>query len=280
MAKQTLNSRFLESVKTDKTQEDFWDTKVSGFGIRVTSLGRRTWFLFYRFGNQKRRLTLGTYPALPLHEARQAALDTLRNIYAGNDPSQKRENYLFKDLAARYLAEHAKVQKRSWKEDERILNKDLLTTFGDLPANQISRKDIIILLDKISARGAKIQPNRTLALTRKVFNFGIEKDLIEFNPCSNIRKPNKEISRDRVLSKDELSKIWNSFETLPKETSNLLKLILLSGQRSNEIKHMRWQDLDLKEKVWTIPGEFTKNGKSHRLPLTVTWTPTLVPLAE
>lgn len=268
MAKQNLTAKFLESVKTEKLQEDFWDQKTSCLGIRVTKSGRKTWFVFYRFNGKKRRLSLGTYPALSLHEARQRALDTLKMSYLGTDPSRPQSDIIFRDLADKFMEDYSKVQKKSWKGDERTLQTDILPVIGDRPLHQIVKRDIVLMLEGISSRGAGVQANRTLALVRKIFNYGVEKDLTDTNPSASIKKPTKEVSRDRVLTRDEISTVWKKLDRLQRDSRNLIKLMMLSAQRSTEVKHMRWQDLDFKEMVWTIPGEFTKNGKSNRVPIT------------
>lgn len=268
MAKQNFTARFLDSVKTEKVQEDFWDQKTPGFGVRVSRSGRKTWFYYFRLNGRKKRLNLGTYPALGLHEARQMVLDVQKDIYQGNDPTRTQAEILFKDLASKFMNEYAKVQKRSWKEDERNLKNDVLPAIGNLSLTQITKRDIVLMLDKISFRGVGVHTNRILALVRRIFNYGIEKDLLESNPCSTIRKPHKEISRDRVLNEDEITNLWQALESIQRDSRNLLKIMILTAQRSKEVKHMRWQDLDLKEMVWTIPGEFTKNGKSNRVPIT------------
>lgn len=270
MAKIIFTSRQLDSMKTDKIQEDFWDSKTPGMGLRVTSAGNKSWFLHYRINGRKRRYTFGTYPALPLHDARNLAMEFKRSIYMGTDPAQKTKALYFSELCEIYMIQHAKVQKKSWVEDERNLKRDVLPNLGSTPTHDITKKDIISLLNRISSRGVTIQANRTLALVRKIFNFGIEKGLIDTSPCLGIKKPHKEQSRDRVLSEMELRDILQAVVQLNSESYDLLRIILYTAQRSKEVKFMRWQDIDFRTGFWTIPGDFTKNGRIHRVPLSKT----------
>ncbi len=269
MAKQSLHAKFIESVETTKIQEDFWDSKLKGFGIRVSINGRKTWFVFYRYGGQKRRMNLGTYPAISLHDARKTALEVLRRVYMGHDPvGDVNRSVTFRQLADKYLTEHAKVHKLSWKEDERCLNKDILPYFVEMPILQIKKQHVIECLQKIAQRDVPIQVNRNFGRLRKIFNFAVELDLLEHSPCSGLKKPFKEKSRDRVLSADELKKIFDQLPKLSCASRNLLAMLTLSAQRSKEVKLMRWEDMDLKNKVWVIPSEFAKNGRTHTVPLT------------
>lgn len=269
MAKQNLNAKFVESVKTSKIQEDFWDTKVKGFGLRVSLYGRKTWFIFYRYAGKKRRMALGTYPSLLVHEARQKALDVQRRVYGGEDPiGDANRAITFQQLADKYMNEYSKVHKLSWREDERCLKKDMLPYFSKMPILQIKKQHIIECLEKTAQRNVTIQVNRNFGCLRKIFNFALERDLIEHNPCAGLKKPFKEMSRDRVLNTQEIQKIQLALPQLTKSSCNILKMLLLCAQRSKEVKLMRWQDINMNDMVWILPGEFTKNSKPHTVPVT------------
>ena len=147
-------------------QVDYWDAYNAGFGFRVSAGGRRSWVLMYRHSNVKRRLTLGTYPALSLADAREQAGRALRAVqYDGADPAAHkradRAAETFEELAQEYLERHAKREKRSWRKDLQILEKDVLPRFGKRKAKDITRRDIIAMLDNIVERGA---PSRLIEL--------------------------------------------------------------------------------------------------------------------
>ena len=123
------------------------------------------------------------------------------------------------------------------------------------------------LLDAIVDRGAPIQANRTFALIRKAFNFGLGIDMVETNPCQGVSRPAKERRRDRVLSADEIRGLWESFPSHRPLTVAVIKLLLLTAQRVGEVLTMRWSDIDLDAGWWTIPAERSKNQLPHRVPL-------------
>jgi integrase len=109
--------------------------------------------------------------------------------------------------------------------------------------------------------------NRTFEVARKMFSFALARDLIEASPFQGVSKPSAEHQRERVLSEDEIRAVWKAIQAEPITLAATLKLRLLTGQRGGEVFAMRWADLDLKSGWWVIPGEFTKNGHEHRVPL-------------
>jgi len=270
----TLNftARGIATLKPPKTGRiEFWDKGMPGFGIRITSTGSRSWIVMYRFKGRKRRHTLGAFPAMTLADAYSKARTSLNEAVNGKDPAatKKAERIAdtFGELADEYLTRHAMVKKKSWKGDERHLERDLLPFLKNQKANEISRRDIIKILDGIVERGAPIQANRVLALVRKIFNFAITRDIVEFNPCAVIPLPGKPQTRDRVLNAEEIQKVWLSAERDDSDVSSMIKLRLLTAQRGGEIETMAWDQINLNAAIWTIPAELAKNGLAHRVPL-------------
>jgi integrase len=251
-------------------QVDYWDADNPGFGLRVSAGGRKAWVAMYRHGNVKHRLTLGTYPTLSLAEAREKAAIAHHAVqYAGADPAAvkraERAAETFAALADAYIERHAKRQKRSWRKDLLILQKDALPRFGRRKAKDITRRDIIVMLDEIVARGAPIQANRTLEIVRKLFNWAVARDMLGANPCYGIAKPSTENRSDRVLTEDEIRTIWRALDREAALTAASFKLRLLTAQRGAEILAMRWDQIS--NGWWTIPAAVAKNGLAHRVPL-------------
>lgn len=273
MPKCSFTVRWIDSVNLpEKAQIDYFDERTSGLGLRVSAAGRKSWFVMYRHAGRLRRYTLGTYPVLGLSNARDKARELLHEAAMGNDPAtEKQVNRgapTFGEVATQYIELYAKANKRSWKEDQRILDFDLLPKWKNVKAHEIKRRDIISLLDKIVQR-APIQANRTLALLRKMFNWAISRDLIEVNPCAAVKMPAKENRKDRVLSDEEILIFWNGLTTasMSELTRLCLKLQLVTAQRKGEIIIAEWSEFDLKNGWWTIPNEKAKNKLSHRVPM-------------
>jgi integrase len=249
-----------------------------GMGMRVYPSGKRSFIYMYRFHNTPRLLTIGAYPLTTLHSARLQATKAKDKILKGIDPAKVKKNAkethrdaeTIKALAAEYIEKWAKPRKRTWKEDLRIIKKDVIPAFGRRKAKDIKRRDIVLLLDEIVERGAPIQANRALAVIRKMFNFAVTRSILDASPCTAIPAPSKEKCRERVLDDDEIKTVWLELdEAKMHDMIKLsLKLMLVTAQRKQEVSNARWDEFDLKSDWWTIPSERSKNGRPHRVPIT------------
>jgi integrase len=173
----------------------------------------------------------------------------------------------FEDFTKVYIEKHAKPMKRTWREDQRMITAELLPRWKNLKPADISRRDVIRLLDAIVDRGSPVQANRVRALISKIYNFGIRRGLAEANPAYMVENPGKETPRDRVLSEDEIRALWKGAEEEGRLIYDTLRLGLLTAQRRGEIIGMTWDEVDLKNGWWTIAGERSKNRLAHRVPL-------------
>jgi integrase len=269
--RKALTSAFIESVKPTRLRAEYWDTHLRGFGLRVTEKGIKTFCCLYRHQGRLRRFTIGTYPTLSLKSARDEAKPILRAAQVGEDPAsakhQDREADTFGELAEVYLERHAKAQKRSWREDERALSRDLLPAWRNRKAAAIERRDVIAILDSIVERGAPILANRTRALVSKIYNFGIGRDIVSHNPAHLVPRPGVEHQRERVLTEAEIKTLWRALDTEPADLAAAMRLALLTAQRKSEVLGMTWAELDLDGGWWVIPAERAKNKLAHRVPL-------------
>ena len=285
MAKRFTDAQ-IKRLKPTSKRAIIFEHGGRGFGLRIEPSGRKSFFLEYRFGEAEERrnrvLTIGKYPTVSLTEARSIASQSLSQIEQDIDPATQkltkkipdRNALTVGDLVEEYIEKWAKVKKKeqSWKEDERLLNKDILPVFGRKKAKDIRRRDIVLLLDAIVERGATITANRVLAVTRKMFNFAVGRDIIDASPCVQIPAPSKENRRERYLSEDEIKVFWEKLDDakMSQEIRLALKFLLVTGQRKNEVIGAEWSEFDLKNKWWTIPAEKSKNKLTHRVPLTST----------
>lgn len=272
----------LSATKVDKTppplsgRTELWDSQTRGLGLRITPSGTKTWVMMYRVDGKQRRLTLGRYPDLSLSDARTEATKHLTTIAKGADPVdvrdaekrdriEKRSNRL-DHVSAEFIERYAKPKNRSWKETERILNREVIPDWGKRSVADIKRRDVITLIDNISDR-APFMANRTLSAIRRFFNWCVERDLIEINPASGVKPPAVEKSRDRVLTDDEIKAFWTGCDKLGWPFGPAFKLMLTTGQRRDEVACMRWDDLDTENALWTLLREQTKSDRLHEVPL-------------
>jgi integrase len=270
-----LTDSAVRSIQASHRQVDYWATDLQGFGLRVSPGGRKAWVLRYRLDGRQSRLTLGVYPHLTLADARSQAKQALGDVAHHTDPAAlkqvEREAGTFGALAEVYIEKHAKVKKRSWEADERIIKAELLPVLRHLKVKNISRGQVRELVEAVVERGAPIMANRVLALIRKMLNVAIDREWIATNVASRMAKPSVERQRDRVLTEDEVRALWLALDAegaLRPLLGAYFKLRLLTAQRGQEVGLMRWSDIDLERGWWTQPAETTKNGLSHRVPLT------------
>ena len=273
-----FTDRQIKSLKPKKERYEVWETNGKGFGIRVAPTGRKSFIFLYRFQGASRRITFGNYPEISLADAHAAHAHSRQFLERGADPAtveqdakeESRRSPSIKFLVNEYIEKYAKPRKRSWKEDERILNKDVVPRWGRKKAQDITRRDIILLLDEIVERGAPIQANRALAAISKMYSFAMGRGILDSSPCVAIPPPSIENPRNRVLKSDEIKTLWNKLDTakMQRTTMLALKLQLITGQRKGEVASARWEDFDSDLTWWTIPSEESKNNKPNRVPIT------------
>jgi integrase len=158
------------------------------------------------------------------------------------------------------------LAEKSWEEGKRIFEKDIKPEIGSLKAVDIKRYDVKQLHQKICDRGAPTMANRVLELMRRGFNVAFEEEFIPINTYPNIRKiKTKERPRDRILNDYEIKSIWEALDTETDNARDILRLLLLLGQRSMETMSMCLADIDIEKRQWTVPPDKTKNHKPNVL---------------
>jgi integrase len=273
MPRVNLTVRKLQSLKGSPAgQVDYWDQSFPRFGVRVSPLGRKSWVVFYRYNGRARRLTLGTCPPTGLAKARELAQDALNKVRDGHDPARDqqltRREGTFGELCNDYMKRHAVPNKKSWRQDQWLIDSQLLPHWRHVKARDIGTLDVLALVEAVADRGAKVLANRTLALISKIFAFAIPRGFRADHPCRGLSRPTKERGRDRVLSDEEIKTIWDTLESEDPFVRALFRLRFLTAQRGGEIRRMKWADIDLHRGEWVIPAAAAKNGVAHFVPLT------------
>lgn len=279
-----LKAFTAESVKSLPIPEkgSKWHREGQGFAVRCLSNGTRTFYYVYEIQGKRRYITLGQVGEISLARARKEAKALRARVKTGEDPQFERQELAklsalersqtdgtltFAELTEAYIRDWCQRNKKSWKEDQRILNAYFSPTLANVRITEIVKGDISKLLAKIRERGKTTQENRALACVRAMFNWAVSQDYLETNPCIGL-KANKEKSRDRVLSDDEIRTLWLGLEnpSFHVAIASVLKLQLLLGLRVGEACSLHWSDIN---GDWlTIPPDRTKNGREHRILLT------------
>jgi integrase len=249
---------------------EYADTETDGLRLRVTSSGVKTFSLLRRIRNgPMERVTLGRFPDAYKTEGARTKAQQLNGIIAdGANPAEVKRAHkgelTFAGLFTEYLKRHAKVNKRTWREDE-AKYRDYLAPLAKRKISRISREDAASIVRTITSAGHPIVANRVKALLSKVFACAIDWGYLDTNPAKGI-KGNQEHSRERFLKPGELPRLFAALDGEPNTNfRDYFLLALLTGARRNNVVAMRWADLDLERGEWVIPR--TKNGEPQRVPL-------------
>ena len=276
MPKLKLTAKGLDSLTSEAVQTDYWDELTPGLCVRVSGTTRRkTWYVRYRSNGTHRRMKLGAYPAVTLANARERARAAQVKADAGHDPAlelqeRRSTDMTFGAMAREVLDAKAPITREATrKERERILEAELLPHWKSRPADSITRREVVQLVEQIADR-APTMANRTLALVKTLYNAALQRGFpsVEANPAALAPPPRAETGRGRFLESDEIRTVWQTIEEEQPIMRSIFQLTLLTAQRVGSVCAMRWDDIDATD-VWTIPAERFKGGRLHAVPLSV-----------
>jgi len=240
--------------------------------------GTKSWFFIYRFEGKRCFLRLGKYPTMSLAEASREFEKHWQVFASGKNPATVEEDKkkeleaapTVKKLAEEFIERYAMSNKKSWLEDQRILAREVYPAWGNKKAQDITKRNVNDLLDKIVDRGSPQTANYVFKIIRKMFNWAVEKDRLKISPCLGVKAPAANIVKDRALSEAEIGTLWATLDapdiSMTIEVRLAIKLILLTAQRPGEISGMHTKEIS--GNWWTIPAERSKNKKAHRVYLT------------
>lgn len=238
-------------------------------------VGTKSWFFIYRFEGKRCFLPLGKYPTMSLADAAREFEKHWQVFAAGKNPATVEEDKkieleaapTIKKLAEEYIERYATPNKKSWQEDQRIFEKEVYPTWGKKKAQDITKRHVNDLLDKVVDRGSPQTANNIFKILRKMFNWAVEKDRLQISPCLGIKAPAMTTSKDRALNAAEIKTAWGALDNIDTSMTNevrcAIKLILLTAQRPVEVSGMHTREID--GSWWTIPVERSKNKKAHRV---------------
>ena len=291
MATGTITKRAVDAIKPGTSDVFLWDDDLSGFGVKGTPAGAKVYLFQYRVGgrgNPTRRYTIGKHGPLTPDQARTRARALAHLVEHGTDPRKaeddaktaKAEAQRQADEQARVVGELAfskqvDIWLKEYTVEHRIRTVDqarsivalyLRPALGDKPLPHITRADLQPIIDAIPLRSRAIRL-AVYAYASIFFRWAMERGTIEANPIKTMAKPKAPEARDRVLTDDELAAIWNASNTLSGPFGAFYRLLILTGQRRDEVAGMKWPELDRAHAIWTIPADKAKNNTTHIVPL-------------
>jgi integrase len=251
--------------------------------MRVSPSGAKTFSFRYKRNDVVRFLTIGTYPATTLRMAYEAHAELIKQLNRGEVPSLKQDTSVPGQLAAlrdqgptvgelaeEFLKRYVYRERKRPEDAARTIEQDILKHWRHRPARAITRRDGVLLLDKVVDRGAPVMANRVAALLVQMFSFGVNRGMLDATPFTGVPRPGgTEKSRKRRLSEAEVRTFWRRLtrSRLSFEVRTGLKLILVTAQRPGEVALAESAEFDLERRLWTIPAERSKNGQPHEVPL-------------
>lgn len=283
-ATEKFTDAYIRNLQPTGKVTDYRETGSCGFGVRVLPSGTKKFFYVYNMDGKRRFLNLGTYRDVN-HKGGITLADANKNLIKAKSKVQERIDPLLEKDAAKaerkrtpfvadfvdeFIEKYAKEHNRGWKEIERALKSEIVPRWGKRKMTDIKRRDLVLVLDEIKERGAPVMANRVMAYTRKMFSWAIDRAVLEIHPFLMMKRPNKEVSRERVLSEMEIRAFWNNLDDcrMSNQIKRSLKLILVTGQRPGEIIAMHRNEID--GDWWEIPATRSKNKQAHRVFLTAT----------
>lgn len=280
MAIGKINTRTVEALRKEAIEGRaglyLWDTELRGFGCRATPSGGLSW-LFQHWiggkGGRPKRIAFGLSPPMKIDEARKEAERLRGDVNKGIDLLDRKararkarldqlQSPKVGDAVALYLARNGKPG-RYWEELEDRFKNEIVAAIGrDRMVSTITKEEIRALIEQ--KEDTHPGAARTLfAVLRPFFKWCVERDIISVSPIAELSAPSPIEARDRLLTRDEIKAFWSAADQMGHPFCAFYRLLLLTGQRREEVAGMRWQELDLRGATWTIPKERTKNNTAH-----------------
>lgn len=279
MASSLITKKLVDGAKPADRDVFIWDRDVSGFGLKVTPRGRKTYVLQYRLGGRgtaTKRITIGRHGSPWTPElARREAKSLLELVKRGTDPMAAKRDRLrlscenpFCQYLTHFLAVYGKRhwRPRTYASAESNLRRYVSPLLKNKSLLSITRTDLVAVFDALPKESAAL-PRSVYAHTRKLFTWALERGDIQRSPFEGMKSPPQGSSRDRVLTDAEIGLIWLASHDIEPTYGTFVRLLMLTGQRRDEVAGIRWEELNRSEETWTLPGNRTKNGLLSVVPL-------------
>src|SRR5262245_24282342 len=271
-----INSRTVAALKLPANAADVihFDSDLTGFGVRLRRGAdrkvRKSYVVQYRRGRQTRRIKLDAGGALTAEQARTAAKPILAKVALGDDPQaerhERRSARSLRSVVDEYLAaQQPKLRPGSYRGLNAYLTGSYLRPLHTTAIDQISRGDIAARLVVIAREHSGTVAAHCRAKLSAFFTWALKMGLVESNPVIGTIRPEAGKARTRVLTDDELAKVWRACQD--DDHGRITRLLILTGCRRQEVGGMAWSELELDRGIWTTPAARSKNHHAHPLPL-------------
>jgi len=263
---QHFTQKGLETLLPEGKPYIVRDDEVTGLVVKVYPSGRKTFFLNVRTGRTVDMFKIGIWPDLNVAQVREKARKMRADLAQGKNPkAEKKEGIAFGEFFLVYMERHGNGKKSA--REYQSLYRQHLEQWKHHPLSGMTRNKIEAL-HKSVGKETPVRANRLLALLSSIYNQAILWGYLKTeNPCKGVKKF-KEVSRDRFLSGEELTRFFEALDLTENPAfRDFILLSLFTGARRSNVLSMRWKDIDFERSIWKIPGEMSKNGDPMQIPL-------------
>jgi integrase len=269
MARRHLTAAGVNRIRPPPAgQVEHFDAGYPGLALRISYGGSRSWVYFYRWQGKQKRLMLGPWPAVELAQAREAWREAHNRLAKGLEPIAK-PDIAADDSIASVVEDWLKrdqAENRS-REGERYVRREAIPAWGALRIGDITRRQVLDLIDRIADRGTPVAARRCHAALHRLFRWSVGRGIIEMNPMADLPKIGMEVKRTRVLSNEELAHAWHAAQHVGWPMGSTVQLLILTAARRDEIGELQWREIDKDCNEIRLEGDRTKNGEPHTIPL-------------
>ena len=248
----------------------------NGLVIEVRPVGHKAWLYRYRLYGKQEKISLGSYPALSLAEAREAHLDARKLVMVGKSPAHAKQTekrrlsddlQIVRGLAKAYITDHL-AGLASAKNATAWIENHILPDMGGKFLHEVTPADCIAIVERIKRKGAPAVARKVLEQLRGIFGYAVDRHLLTLNPAAQVRAAKiigSKGSRERVLNVAEIKRFFDAADNFATSPSNRIafKLILLTLCRKGELVKTAWEHVDLEQGEWRIPSANAKNRNGH-----------------
>lgn len=275
-----FTNTYIKSLKP-RPNKQYEEYEGQGFGIKISPKGTKAWIYRYKIHDKTEKVSLGHYPDMSLADAKRKFLELKELKRKGINPKQvlapdqTEEKTTVKDLVNRWFTNYIAKHRKQPLQVRQLINADIIPLLGERDIQELEAKDITKELDKIVARGSNVHANKVLSAIKQAFNYAVSRGELKANPATFIRARDIggiEKPRERFLNLDEIKQLWlflsEGKHGVSLQIINAIKILLLTGVRTGELRVAKWDELDLEKSLWTIPAANTKTGITMRVHLT------------
>lgn len=277
MASGKVTKRTVDALRAGERDAFLWDDELRGFGVKVTPAGSVSYVYQFRLGGREartRRYTIGAHGSPWTAASARAEAERLAKLVGqGIDPSaadakRRRESVdlAFPVYAERFITEYLSAEwKGGFDLASGMLRREAVPAFRRKALPDITKSDVSVLMGHLADRPAARR--NLFAILRRLFKWAVNNGDLGVSPMRDMDAPPAPGSRDRVLSDEEVACAWLAADTIGYPFGSMVKLLLLTGQRREEVSALEWAELDQGARLWTLPSERAKNRVVHDVPL-------------